>query len=183
MSSSEHMSRTREPPEIWIPSARPLSSAFFLGALLVLIAGSAIAIPFLIPSSNFMVNLQSIKIPLNIEVPLSTLVAGGGAVISLAGLISLVSGNARRLRLINDFTASAYELNARLTASYEARQARQAERREESYFQFEAVAALRDYEDALLRLSAYEQAHLVSRLIEQNGGRFPYNDHRRRRLV
>jgi hypothetical protein len=173
------MSSRFEPQETWIPSARPPASAFFLGVLLVLIIGSAIAILFLIPPSNFSVSLPRIRIPLNIDVPLSTVVAGSGAAIGLIGLISVVSGNARRLRLINSFTASAYELNARLAAT----ETGQGERDEEQYFQHVVLDELRDYEDALLRLGAYEQARLISRLIERNGGRFPYSNHRRRLLA
>jgi hypothetical protein len=165
MSSPSHTSPKREPREPRIPPAGPPKSAFFLGALLILVIGSAIAILFLISPSNFSVSLPRIGIRLNIDVPLSTVVAASGATIGVIGLIFLVSGNARRLRLINDFTASAYELAASLDA--------RADRSEERYFPDE-IHELRDYEDALLRLGAYEHARLVSRLIRRNLRRFPY---------
>ena len=171
--SSSHMSENPrfESQEELVPQARPPATAFSLGALLILIIGSAVAILFLIPPSDVKVNLRTIGIPLSNDVPLSTVIAASGAAIGMIGFIFLVSGNARRLRLIYDFTSSAYELNARL--------ARRGEERNSP----SEVYLLREYEDALLRLGAYEQARLVSRLIEQNGGLEPSYLWRRRRLV
>jgi hypothetical protein len=170
MSSPSHTSPKREPREARIPSASLPKTAFSLGALLILIIGSAIAILFLISPSNFSVNLPRIGIHLNVDVPLSTVVAASGATIGVIGLISLASGNARRLRLINEFTASAYELNASLDS--------RADHDEVPYFP-EEIHELQQYEKALLRLGAYEHARLVSRLIRRNIRRFPYDeDHR-----
>jgi hypothetical protein len=92
-------------------------------------------------------------------------VAAVGAAIGLIGFISFLSGNARRRRLIYEFTASARELSADL-------QQHSPDERD----QRREVGPLISYERALLRLGAYEQALLVSRLIEQNGGRSPYEE-------
>jgi hypothetical protein len=172
MSTPSHISL--DPQGAWIRPVRPRPSAFILGALLVLISGSCILIPFFIPASKFLVSVPKNQIHLNIHVPLSTVAAAGGAAIGLIGLVFLIAGNARRLRLIYDLTASARELNALM--------ARRSESDEQVYLRA-GLDELRDYEDALLRLGAYEQASLVSGMIVENGGRFPYRGGRRSRWV
>jgi hypothetical protein len=79
-----------------------------------------------------------------------------GAAVGVAGLISLVSGNIRRTRLIYKFSTSAFETNVQVEAG-----------------QREGLSSLQDYKSALLRLGAYEQATAVSRLIEARTARRP----------
>ena len=76
-------------------------------------------------------------------------------IFGLLGLKCLVSGNARRLRLIYEFTTSAYELTASLVKG------------EKQPNRQDAIENLSDYENALLRLGAYDQALQVSKWIVQ----------------
>lgn len=108
---------------------------------------------FLVRHSKFIFQFS------NFSVPGSTVAAAIGVIFGLWGFKSLVSGNACRLRLIYEFTTSAYELTASL-AEDEGRLNRRV-----------VIENLSDYENALLRLGAYEQALQVSRWIVFSGGR------------
>jgi len=122
---------------------------------------------FLIRHSKYTFRLSSIGVHSNSSLPASTLAAAIGVIVGLFGLWSLVSGNTKRLRLIYQFTASAAELTASL-----------AEGRAD-VDRDEAMENLSDYECALLRLSAYEQALQVSHWMVLSGGRVHINRPRR----
>jgi len=144
---------TPELPELDIPPARPQATAFILGVLLIALTGGAVVMLFLVRHSKFIFQFS------NFGVPGSTVAAAIGVIFGLLGLKSLVSGNACRLRLIYKFTTSAYELTASLAKG------------EERLNRLHAIENLSDYENALLRLGAYEQALQVSRWIVFSGGR------------
>jgi hypothetical protein len=105
-----------------------------------------------------------------------------GLAFGLIGLMFLISGNTRRLRLIYEFTASGAELTAVLERMPEERRSRRDFDEDEGYFKYREqerrrwhlyMNQLGDYESALLKLGAYEHALQVSRWIAQNGGRLP----------
>lgn len=156
-------SPTPETPKLLgldIPPARPQATAFILGALLIAIIGGAVAMLFLVRHSQFMFRLSSIGVNSNFSLSGSTVAAAIGVIFGLLGLKCLVSGNAKRLRLIYEFTTSAYELTASLVKGGE-----------EQPDRYDAIENLSDYECALLRLGAYDQALQVSRWIVLSGGR------------
>jgi hypothetical protein len=157
-------SRAGPSPELQllsIPPARPRATAFVLGIALIAIVGVASTVAFLVPPSKLVFG------PSHFKVAASTAVAVIGVVAGLVGLIFLFSGNIRRLRLIYEFSVSAAELTATVT--------------EEGKFQADfdhreqVKEWLGDYEKALLRLGAYEQALQVSEWIYRMGGRIPHN--------
>ena len=102
----------------------------------------------------------------NSSLPATTVVAAIGVIVGLLGLWSLVSGNTKRLRLIYQFAASAAELTASLGEG------------REHLDRAEVMENLSDYECALLRLGAYEQALQVSHWIVLSGGRAHINRRR-----
>jgi len=157
-------SRADPSPELQllsIPPARPRATAYVLGIALIAIVGVASTVAFLVPPRG----------PSHFNVAASTAVAVIGAIAGLVGLIFLFSGNIRRLRLIYEFTTSAAELTA---TQY------QPEHLEDSGGREWVIKVLGDYENALLRLGAYEHAVQVSEWISQMGGRVPPNPRRRK---
>ena len=168
------------PLEEPIPEARPRATAYVLGVLLIIIAGSATAIFFVIPSKNLTFKKAdgTTFVVTHVNIWLATI----GLAFGLIGLMFLVSGNTRRLRLIYEFTASAAELTAVLAqmpdeprdvGEEDNRQRRRQEDRRR-----DRIARLGSYENALLKLGAYEQALQVSRWIIQCGGRLPHEQSR-----
>lgn len=142
--------------------------AYILGALLIAITGSAVAMLFLIHHSKHVFRLSSIHgVHSNFSVPASAIAAAIGVIFGLWGLKCLISGNTRRLRQIYVFTASAAQLTASLASG------------EKELDRELAIENLRDYECALVRLGAYEQALQVSRWIVLSGGRAHINQPRR----
>lgn len=164
------VSESHEPQRLWVPPAppaHPRATAFVSSIVLIAIVGSASAIAFLAPRSNVV-----FRLPHNIRVASSTGLAAIGVIAGLIGLIFLVSGNIRRLRLIYEFTAQATELAAALT---EESGSQEGQERPLFVDRRLVIAQLGDYENALLRLGAYEHALQVSGLIAQLGGRLPYH--------
>jgi hypothetical protein len=162
------------PLEEPIPQARPRATAYVLGVLLIVIIGSATAILFVTPSKNLAFSKANgtTFVVTHVNIWLAAI----GLAFGLIGLIFLVSGNTRRLRLIYEFTASAAELTAVLVQMPAERRALEEEhRRQEDYRRHQYIARLGSYENALLKLGAYEQALQVSRWITQSGGRLPYD--------
>jgi hypothetical protein len=151
---------TPELPELDILPARPQATAFILGAVLIAITGGAVAMLFLVRHSKVMFSLSRIGAHSNFSIPGSTIAAAIGIIFGLLGLKCLVSGNALRLRLIYGFTTSAYELTASLV-----------KREVNPNLRLKVIEDLSDYECALLRLGAYDQALQVSRWIVLCGGR------------
>jgi hypothetical protein len=148
------------PLEEPIPQARPRATAYVLGVVLTAIIGSATAILFVIPSRNLV--FRRVDGTTFVVTHANIWLAAIGLVFGLIGLIFLVSGNTRRLRLIYEFIASAAELTAVLA-------------QEEDYRRYHQISVeLSNYKNALLKLGAYEQALQVSRWITQIGGRLSY---------
>jgi hypothetical protein len=151
-----------------IPPAHPRAMAYILGAILIGITGSAVAMLFLIHHSKHMIRLSSIGgVHFNFSAPATAVVAAIGVIFGLLGLKSLISGNIRRLRQIYSFTASAAQLTASLAAG------------EEPLNRDLVIENLHDYECALITLGAYDQAFQVSRWIVLSGGRPHINRPRR----
>jgi hypothetical protein len=150
------------------PASPPESNGLYPWRLLIAITGSAIAMLFLIHHSKHVFRLSSIHgVHSNFSVPASAVAAAIGVIFGLWGLKCLISGNTRRLRQIFVFTASAAELTASLAAG------------EEQLDRDLVIENLHDYECALVKLGAYEQALQVSRWIVLSGGR-PHINQRRR---
>ena len=171
MTAFSRLQQSPEPQEVWVPAARPRPIAFALGILLIASIGGAAAIIFLIPIRRVF-TVTSNGVPTDLPAVAKFALAAVAVVFGLVGLISLVSGNTRRIRLIYEFVASAVEAAAQLEQdalqeddSYERAVSRRAS----------IIEELSGYEKALLRLGAYEQALQVSRLIARNGGRVDYN--------
>jgi hypothetical protein len=168
MASSPDTDPTPQLLELEISPARPRVTAYVLGVLLIAIIGSSIAMLFLIRHSKYMFRLSSIHgVHSTFSVSASVIAAAIGVIFGLWGLKCLISGNARRLRLIYEFSASAVELAAALAEGEESRSL--------------AIENLSDYEKALVQLGAYQQALQVSRLIVLSGGRAHINRPRYRR--
>jgi hypothetical protein len=161
-----------DPLEESIPQARPRATAYVLGVLLIAIIGIATATLFLIPSKNLVIKPGNHQ-PSFVVTHASIWLGAIGLTFGLIGLISLIYGNTRRLRLIYEFTASAAELTVVLIRM-------RAERRDLDDDEdlrkrrHQYMNRLNDYKDALLKLGAYEHAMQVSRWIAQSGGRLPY---------
>jgi hypothetical protein len=147
------------PLEEPIPQARPHATAYVLGVLLIAIIGSATAMLFVIPSKNLV--FRRADGTTFVVTHANIWLAAIGLAFGLIGLIFLVSGNTRRLRLIYEFTGSAAELTAVLA------------RRRDFGEDDNRRHQLADYKNALLKLGAYEQALQVSRWIALSGGRLP----------
>lgn len=121
---------------------RAPATAFATGIGLIAIIGGSIAILFLFSRSQLALGL-----------------AGVGIAAGVFGLITLVYGNWRRFQLIFEFTTRASEIMAwldRLDDDQEGPPRR-------------AVNLLENYEDALTRLAAYDQASWISEYLIQRG--------------
>jgi hypothetical protein len=159
-----------------IPPVRPRVTAFVLGIVLTAIIGAAAAIPFLIPRSKHVLRLPYIPAfpRIHIAVPASTIVAAIGLIAGLVGFIFLVHGNVKRTRLIYEFSASAVALTAWMVEQNAPQEDAELARESRESDRWNVIEELSDYENALLRLGAYEQALQVSQWIAQIGGRPPH---------
>lgn len=120
-------------------AVRPRATSFALGIVLISIIGAAISSLFLFA--------HSVGLLVSAVIAIAT---------GLAGLLSLVLGNAQRVNLIHDLSATAAERRAYLENN--------------SGEHDEILKELHDYEAALFEVSAYEQARQISRYIEDKGG-------------
>ena len=179
MTTPQGAGERADPLEDPIPRARPRATAYVLGALLIAIIGSATAILSLIPSKNIVIRPANHHGAPFVVTHASVWLAASGLAFGLIGLMSLVYGNTRRVRLIYDFTASAAELTAVLMRIRPEQRDRgdldnDADQPAEDYRRNQYIKRLNDYKEALLKLGAYEHALQVSRWIAQSGGRLPY---------